>query len=270
MSRRVVIVMPAPGQLGVGPPWLSGGTPYSRHRTRVADALGVEERELWPDAAPPLPDKTRLELVGSFAHANDVLAPDWRTLLKDARQRIDLLDLTLLEVVSQPGVSDLLAHKAAGGCQIRLLISSVDSLFVGVTEHELNPDYSPSENPELAYDIRLARGHIEPLLETAGIEARKYLAMRFNTIVRCDDQMLVTLHLHGTPAREAPLLHLRQADHPGLFAQFEQHYQAIWENASDPVTPEPDLFPNPITNPDHYRARGTLFDDTDDTDDEDD
>ncbi len=47
--------------------WLAGGTPYSRHRTRVADALGVEERELWPDAAPPLPEKTRLELVGSFA-----------------------------------------------------------------------------------------------------------------------------------------------------------------------------------------------------------
>lgn len=91
--------------------------------------------------------------------------------------------------------------------------------------------------------------------------------MRFNTIVRCDEQMLVTLHLYGTPAREAPLIHLRQADHPGLFAQFEQHYQAIWENARDPVTPEPDLFPDPTTNPDHYQRRGALFDDADENED---
>jgi len=91
---------------------------------------------------------------------------------------------------------------------------------------------------------------------------RKSLAMRFNTIVRCDDQMLITLHLHATPAREAPLIHLRQADHPGLFSQFERHCQAIWENASSPVTPEPDLFPDPSANPDHYRERGALFDET--------
>ncbi|MDQ2759867.1 MAG: helix-turn-helix domain-containing protein [Actinomycetota bacterium] len=198
--------------------WLSGGTPYSRHRTRVAKALGVEEHELWPDAQPPTPGTSRLELIGAFAHANDVLAPDWRALLKDASERIELLDLTLLEIVSQPGVTDLLAQKAARGCRIRLLISTVDSIFLGVSEHELNPEYSPTQHPELGYEIQLARGHIEPLLGTAGIEVRKYLTMRFNTIIRCDEQMLVTLHLHGTPAREAPVIHLRQADHPGLFS----------------------------------------------------
>jgi lambda repressor-like predicted transcriptional regulator len=244
--------------------WLAGRTPYSRHRTRTAIALGVTEQELWPEIEIPKPPAgtTRLELVDAFAQSTDVLAPDWRALLKDARERIELLDLTLLEIVSQPGVTDLLAQNAAAGCQIRLLISDVQAMFVGVTEHELNPGHSPTDNPELAYEIRLARGHIEPLLETPGIEVRTYLAMRFNTIVRCDDHMLVTLHLYATPGRQAPLIHLRQADHPGLFAQFERHYQAIWDSTSHPVAPAPDLFPDPNTEPGYYQRRGALFDDS--------
>ena len=43
--------------------------------------------------------------------------------MTDARSRIDLLDLSLRDIVSVPGVIDALAAKAAGGCQIRILLA---------------------------------------------------------------------------------------------------------------------------------------------------
>ncbi len=58
--------------------WLTGRNPYSRHRTRVAKALGVNELELWPDAtsAETAPISSGgLELVGAFARSDDPLAP---------------------------------------------------------------------------------------------------------------------------------------------------------------------------------------------------
>jgi hypothetical protein len=92
-----------------------------------------------------------------------------------------------------------------------------------------------------------------------GIEVRKFAAMRFNSIIRADDRMLVTLHLWGAARDQAPLLHLRETEHPGMFEQFDRHYQSLWDQASHPVEPEPDLFPDPTTNPEHYDS--LLFDD---------
>ncbi len=70
--------------------WLSGGNPYTKHRTKVARALGREEHELWPElaAAPAERDHedTRGEIQGAWAHPDDPDIPDWRELLEEARR----------------------------------------------------------------------------------------------------------------------------------------------------------------------------------------
>lgn len=237
--------------------WLSGRVPYSRHRTRIARALGVTERELWPEVEIPDPAASgKVELVSAFPVARDA-APSWQSLLEDARECVWLLDFTLIGILASLGVCELLSAKAAAGCQVRLLISYATRARLA-HDTPIDDPY-PDDEPEAVYDIARARGHIEPLLAVPGIEARKFATMRFNTIIRADEQMLVTLHLWGTPADQAPLIHLRRSDQPGLFAQYEQHYESIWEQASHPIDPEPDLFLPPETNPGHYD--GFLFDD---------
>ena len=134
---------------------------------------------------------------------------------------------------------------------MRLLISYATRARLA-TDTPLDEPYDDAE-PPAAYDIARSRGYIEPLLQVRGIEARRFVAMRFNSIIRCDEQMLVTLHLWGLPGQHAPLLHLRAPDHPGLFERFETHYRSIWDHAAHPIEPEPDLFPDPDTHPDHYR-----------------
>jgi hypothetical protein len=235
--------------------WISEGrTPYGRHRARVARELGREQRDLWPDAAVESPPHDpRHEIVAAFAHANDLRAPDWRAMLRDATEQIDLLDSSLIEIVSAAGVTDLLAAKAAAGCSVRILIAGIDSLWVTSTARQLGQDDDYLGRNDLQREVELARGHLEPLIELPGIEIHAFYAEQFNSILRVDDQMLVTLHLWATTSAQAPLLHLRRAGDDGLFAQFARHVEAIHHQASQPVQPNPEYFPNPLQDPDRYR-----------------
>ena len=82
---------------------------------------------------------------------------------------------------------------------------------------------------------------LQPLVGVHGIEIHDYVSSRFNTILRFDEQMLVTLNLWGTSVARAPMLHLRRAGDGGLFDQFAEHFESIWQGASEPDTPEADV-----------------------------
>jgi transcriptional regulator with XRE-family HTH domain len=234
--------------------WLSGRTPYSRHRVTIARALGTDERSLWPEVdVPAVAGEDRREIVAAFAHANDLLAPDWRAMLTSASSQIDLVDYTLLDIVQTPGVTGLLAAKAVAGCHVRIMISAEDSFFAQIVDMERDrADLSPAAS-HTHYEIAIARGHLEPLLGQSGIELREYVANRFNSIVRVDDEMLLTLHLWGTPGSQAPLLHLRRGRDDGLFERFAEHYEALWQAAATPLQPDPSIYPHPSQDPERYQ-----------------
>jgi lambda repressor-like predicted transcriptional regulator len=235
--------------------WLAGRTPRPRYRTMVARALERNERELWPDAAIEVPaENPQREIQGAWPHANDYRAPDWRVLMRDAVEQIDLLDYTLLDIVSAAGITDMLEEKGASGCRVRALIAAPDSIWVASAAKQLGLDEQDYiSRTELELEIELARGHLEPLIGKPGIEIRHFYAERYNTILRFDDQMLVTLHLWGTPTAQAPMLHLRRRGDGGLFDQFAHHLDEIIKEASESVDPAPDHYPDPHKNPDRYR-----------------
>jgi hypothetical protein len=167
------------------------------------------------------------------------------------------LDFTLHDILTASGTPQVLAAKAAAGCEVRLLISYATRARLA-TDTPIDEPY-PDPEPQAAYDIALSRGHIQQLIGQEGVEARKFVAQRFNTITVADEQMLIIHHLWGTPTEQAPAIHLRQSDQPGLFAQYERHYHHVWDHASHPIESEPELFPPPEENPDHYHE--LLFDD---------
>jgi transcriptional regulator with XRE-family HTH domain len=239
--------------------WVSGRQPRGRYRAAVAAALGVSERELWPEAAvEPKDGGGRMELVGAFARSDDVLAPDWKTAITEAGERIDLLDYTLIRILGTPGIRDVLSAKAKAGCQIRLLISYATRARLA-QDIPLNTPYD-DDPPAAMAEIARSRAIINQLTEHDNIQARKFAAMRFNTIVRTDQRMLVTLHLWGVNGQQAPVIHLKALDHPGLFDQFAQHYEHIWQHASHPIDhePSPGRFPDP-GKPELYKE--FVFDD---------
>jgi transcriptional regulator with XRE-family HTH domain len=228
--------------------WLGGRTPHARHRAKVTHVLDCDEQALWPELAQASrpPDDSR-ELAGIFAAANDLRAPDWRPLLREAREHIDLLDYTLTDIITAPQVAELLAAKAAAGCQVRILIAHPKSIWVTSLAQQLGQDTADADgNTRLDREISTSRSHLEPLIGNAGIELRTFWAERTNTILRFDNQMLVSLHLYATPGPQAPLIHLRRSGDQGLFDRFADHLDAIFQDASEPIEPNPELFPPPV------------------------
>jgi hypothetical protein len=195
--------------------WLSGRTPYPRQRGKVARALDTTEQHLWPEIATAPPPRTRAaqpsDLLGGYPTASDLAAPDWKKLLRDATDRIELLGDTLTAILDTPGVPELLATKATHGCDVRILA------------------YLPGR-------------YLAPILDPPGIEIRLLEAPAHHTIHRYDEQLLLTLHLRGQDPDQAPLMHLRRAAPGGLFDRFAEHYNYLWEDGSQPIDPDRDVY----------------------------
>jgi transcriptional regulator with XRE-family HTH domain len=224
--------------------WIAGGRlPYTRHRVRVAKALGADPYDLWPqaDPAPRLagqsqqtePD-TETEVVAAYPTGEAAGVPDWQILLTGARERVDLLDTTLLDVVSVPGVIDLLAAKAAAGCEIRILIANALGEWNLRIDAAWTPDGDrPSE--VLIEDIDRARELLAPLLGQRGIEIREYVEADPGSILRFDEEILYSPNLWMTERTRAPLLHVTRRQPGGLFDRLIGQFEAIWTHLSEPV-----------------------------------
>ena len=53
-----------------------------------------------------------------------------------------------------------------------------------------------------------------------------------NTVLRFDDAILVSIHLHGTLGFQSPLIQLRRKGAHGIFDQFARHVDDVWDAAT--------------------------------------
>jgi transcriptional regulator with XRE-family HTH domain len=220
--------------------WLAGRTPRPLYRGRVAKALGTTEAELWPELELRVEGRDeRAEILAAYAHSGDLAAPDWRPLLQHARHQVDLLDLTLAGILPAAGIAELLREKAQAGCTVRLLLSAPDSAHLVLADNEQGDEHvGLLDIPPSAREAETSLAVAETLVATENIEARTFTAARPNTILRFDDEMLITVHLYATPADQAPLMHLKRHSDHGLFEQFAGHLHALWQDAQ-PIARQP-------------------------------
>jgi lambda repressor-like predicted transcriptional regulator len=254
--------------------WVNGSVPYARHQTRIARALDTTPRDLWPEAHPvedPIdenPDgaepvggrsgrgpgalRGSPDVVAVFPGRDDPEVPDWRDLLAHATTRVDLVDLTLADVITDRAAAGLIAEKAAGGCEVRILISDPDSVHLTVAEAEQRPDVQLTDPPALGWSLQRTIGSLQPLLDQPGVLVRTFVAERFASIVRCDEEMLVTLPLWGAPPQLRPIIHLHHRQTNGVFDRYAHHYDAIWNQAATALTADLDAYPDPDSDPGRY------------------
>lgn len=80
----------------------------------------------------------------------------------------------------------------------------------------------------------LALQHYSPLIGSDRISVHQHDTTLYNSIYRCDDDMLVSTHVYGAVAYEAPVLHLRRLNGGAMFAGYAASFDAVWE-ASKPA-----------------------------------
>ena len=87
----------------------------------------------------------------------------------------------------------------------------------------------------LAARIRMSRTYLEEALGAPGVELRIHHIVLYNSIYRFDDEMLVNTHVHGFPAGQNPVLHLRHIEGGRLFDHYLDSFQLVWDSAEPPL-----------------------------------
>jgi hypothetical protein len=209
--------------------WISGRTPYRRHRYAVAARLGVDEGYLWPDAlsADQVASASESEIINIYPHRWTVPSELWRNFFDNAEHEIGVLVYSGLFLSEDAGVRRIFREKADGGANVRILLGDPDAETVKQRDADEGIE-------SLAAKIKNALVMYRPLLGLDGIELRLHQTVLYNSIYRADEQLLVNTHIYGVPASSAPVLHLRRVAGGGMVSTYIDSFEHVWDRAAAP------------------------------------
>ncbi|MCF6467622.1 XRE family transcriptional regulator [Nonomuraea sp. MG754425] len=205
--------------------WLNGRIPYPRHRYAIADLLQVDEGDLWPETTPRhrvLADGVQ----GIYPHRWAVPQPTWRNLFSAARQEIGILAYSALFLAEDAAVLRILTERATAGVKVRILLGDPEGPEVATrgTDEGIGAEV-------MAARVKNALTLCRPLLDAPDVEIRLHHTVLYNSIYRADDQLLVNTHAYGTPAANAPVMHLTHSDEQGPAATYLSSFNRTWTTA---------------------------------------
>lgn len=216
--------------------WIGGRVPHARHRFAVAALLHEEEEYLWPVAPgrdPASSLDSTAEIKVAYAHRADLPASTWRTLLRGARRRIDLLGYAMLFFPEQhPDLTDLLRAKGNAGCEIRVALADPGS------QRTSERDELEQLSGTLPDRIRTTVNHFKEAQGVPGFSLHYHEVHLYSAVYRFDDDMIVTPYLIGAHGYQHPVLQLRRLGPFGLFEQYASQFERIWAS-SRPVPASP-------------------------------
>jgi hypothetical protein len=205
--------------------WLKGRIPYPRHRWAVADLLQVDEADLWPEAT----QRHRAfndEVQAIYPHRWAVPRATWRHLFQSATREIGILTYSALFLAEDTGIIRLLATQAHAGVRVRILLGEPDAPAVatrGIDE--------AIGSTVMAARVRNALALYHPLADIKNAEIRLHQTVLYNSIYRADAELLVNSHAYGTPAAQAPVIHLRAVEPEAAAATYLASFERVWANA---------------------------------------
>ena len=210
----------------------TGRVPHRVHRAAVAKVLGCEPDYLWPevDAGTGGGGVGGAEIAAVYANRGSVPMTTWTSLVDQAAGSIDLLAYAasfLHDAIAD--FDEVLARKAGDGVDVRLLFADPDADSVRVRGEE------EGIGDLLAARCRLTWKYLRPVLDVAGVQARRHDRTVYSSVFRFDDDVLVNTHVFGAAASHAPVLHVRRAGDGRLFRSYLEGFERTWDSAT-PVT----------------------------------
>lgn len=210
--------------------WITKGrTPYPKHRHTIAALVRETEQYLWPDAIAPdrLAAVAESEVVKLYPHRQLIPLELWSRLLADTNERVDILVLAGLFLAEDPSFARTIRKKASEGVSIRMLFGdpSAPEATKRSSEERLATGTVPAR-------IRNALAFIEPLAATAGVEIRFHETTLYNSVFRFDEEMVVNMHMYGSPGAHAPAMHLRRLPNGDLFDTYMTSFEHVWITAT--------------------------------------
>ena len=205
--------------------WVTTGRhPHRDSRERTAALLNVPAALLWPDAAAATNGLDGL--VGMYRTRTEVSPATVRSLLTDAREHVDILAFSALWLWDTvPFFADTVAAKAADGVKVRVCLGDPDSAAVRLRGDE------EGIGDRMAARCRNALDYARKIIAADPGAVRCSASTLYASLFRFDDDVLVNVHLWGSPAGENPVFHLRVGDDRGVAANVLRSFERVWADA---------------------------------------
>ena len=205
----------------------SRSVPHARHRWATADALGVDESVLWPDALrQTIKTSVDREVVAVYSRRADCPTTVWRRLLTNAPDTITFAGYTNYFLwLQHPTLTSVLRRKAECGTAVRFLLGDPDS---DVTHRREQIEDVPLT---VGVRIRSTLAELDALRDQRGVDARFSDAHIAMSVFLFDRDAMVTPHLSAQIGHDSPLLHLRRRQDDGLYDRFASHIDDLWSEA---------------------------------------
>jgi transcriptional regulator with XRE-family HTH domain len=229
MSRTGMTPAALAGKVGVDPKtvarWLGGRIPHPRHRSQVAQVLREDEDVIWSGLVKRGYDR---EIRAAWPTRSAVPRELWNDLVHRATFRIWCAGYTSYFLWTEvPGITPTLRNKAASGLDLRFLLGRKDSPVTRDRERIENAALSISTR----IDITTAElTKIEPTPQVRHTDRHISLSVWI-----FDDEALVSTHLADQLGHASPTLHIRRRGPGGLFDQYANHVEHLWETAHAPA-----------------------------------
>jgi transcriptional regulator with XRE-family HTH domain len=180
-------------QLGVDPKtvrrWLNGRVPYPHNRAAIAELVGADETDLWPEAGGSLTPRARPDELGMvYPHRWAVPREVWVRLFRTAEHEIGVLAYSALFLAEDAGILAILAEKGRSGVAVRLALGDPDGPYARERGEE------EGIGDAMAAKIRNALTLYRPLAGVKNIEIRLHRTVLYNSIYRGDGRLLVNQH----------------------------------------------------------------------------
>lgn len=194
--------------------WLDGRVPCLRHRWAIAQLVGMDESDLWPQlrAARSRPG----EVVMIYPRRDSVPPETWLRLFRSARREAGVLADSEFLLGADSAIVASLAERARSRIRVRVCLA--DPAAPEAQEQEAERGVVDSS----AGGIRDAIGPAE---------FRIHRARNYNTICYADDQLMIVQHVYGGPAGHAPVLRLRRTADGDMAAAYLSSFESIWADA---------------------------------------
>jgi hypothetical protein len=217
-------------RLGVDPKtvrrWLSGRVPYPSSRAALADLLGADEGDLWPEAGGLLAGRSRAEELGAvYPHRWAVPRDVWKRFFESAESEIGVLAYSALFLAEDAGLLGIIEDKACRGARVRLALGHPNSPSVAQRGQE------EGIGDAMATKIRNALTLYRPLLASGNVEIRLHKTVLYNSIYQADDQLFVNQHAYGVPAAYAPVFCFRGSERGDLVRAYRDSFEQVWAAA---------------------------------------
>lgn len=219
-------------RLGVDPKtvhrWLAGRVPYPRHRAKVSALLNTDEAALWPHATRPraLPTTPTAEIIAAYPHRWAVPRHVWQKHFESAEQEIGILVYSGLFIAEDAGLLRTIADRARSGVRVRILLGNPGGPRIAERGNDEGVGNS------LAARIHNALVLYRPLLKVDNVDLRLHDTVLYNSIYCADSNLLINIHAYGTPAAQAPVLHLRQRALGGMESIYIDSFNLVWQRAN--------------------------------------